>query len=329
MWLGDFHAGTNSAVVADMSRSLLILASVSLLSLAVGCGDASAPAFRKEGTMGQGTGSGSGTPSNAGDPSSSPPSSDPSANPPSTPPAPPPSGAVFIRVANFFATAADACVSTDGGATWVGPLMKQLAGKSLDPNTVSARTSMKNAHFTIRAVTGSDCKTGVGADVKTDIPGEWPATIVLGQKSGTPETKVLIDEPSISNTTTFVRLVHAANWAMDADLGTNDDDGNYSGIFGDTPYLGTAKQGTLSKQGYATLDPLGGAPLILQTTTSKEVRLTINANTDVDEKYTLFTVGTDKQTSLLACDDEATPGNDHLTPCSLLNDGDTLAPAGN
>ena len=167
----------------------------------------------------------------------------------------------------------------------------------------------------------------MGADVTTDVAGDWPATIVLGQKSGSPETKVLVDEPSVSDSATFVRLVHAANWAMDADLGTNDDDGDYSGIFGDTPYLGIAKQGSLSKQGYAALQPLGGAPLILETTTSKEVRLTVNANTDVNEKYTLFTVGSDSKTSLLSCDDMAAPGPDHLTPCTLLSDGDTLAAA--
>jgi len=191
-----------------MSRSLLILCAASLVSFAVGCGDASEPAFRKESSVGMPSGSGGDQNSN---PTPAPPASDPSSNPAATPdPGPAPTGNVYFRVANFFSTAADACVSSDGGATWFGPIMKTLAGKSLDPATVSARVTVKNGHFTVRAVYGT-CSVGIGTDVKADIAGEWPATIVLGQKSGSPEIKVLTDEPSVSASATFIRLVHTTN----------------------------------------------------------------------------------------------------------------------
>lgn len=306
-----------------MLRSLPLAIAGSVVLFAVGCGDASAPSFAKAGTP-VGSSAGAQGSQDTGSPSSASSSQDNSQGTAPTPP-PAPAGNVYFRVANLFGTAADACVSSDGGKTFAGPIMHDMAGKSLDAATVSARVAVKNAHFVVRAVTGADCKSGTGADVLADVPGEWPATIVLGQKAGKTEVRVLTDEPSLSGTATFVRLVHAASWAMDADLGSTDDDGDYVSIFGDTPFLGTAKQGTLSPQGYVATDPLAGTPLVLRTTTSKDVRLSLNASTDVNEKYSLFTLGDDTQSSLLACDDAATPGSDHLTPCTTLGDGDTLS----
>ena len=118
-----------------MSRSLILVLAASLVSVAVGCGDASAPAFRKETAAGPMAGS-SGSSSDPSGDTQQPAAPDPSSGAPSAPPAAPPTGNVYFRVANFFSGAADACVSSDGGATWTGPLMKGLSGKPLAPSTV-------------------------------------------------------------------------------------------------------------------------------------------------------------------------------------------------
>ena len=177
---------------------------------------------------------------------------------------------------------------------------------------------------------GADCTVGVGADVTVaDSLGEWPATILLGEKAGAPLLRVLVDEPSVSSMSTFMRFVHAADWVMDADLGQLlpdcCGDTTYDGVFVDTPYLNIAKSGDqLSKQGFAVLDPLNGISMVLQTTKSADVRATVTVNTDVNEKFSVFTMGTDAASSMLFCDDVADPGKDHLTPCTVVNDGDTF-----
>jgi hypothetical protein len=308
-----------------MLRALQIAVACASVGLIVGCGDASEPAYREPvSTSGQGGGDSS---NGANGPASTPPSSptDPGSN---APPPAPVTGNVFFRVANFLPAAADACLSPDGGATWIGPIMQTLAHTPLAPATVSARLPIMNAHFTARAIGGADCKVGVGADVTvSDIPGEWPATIVLGQRAGAPELRVLVDEDSLSDTSTFLRLVHAADWSTDADLGGPDGNGDFQSIFGDTPFLSTAKIGSLSKQGYAALDPIDNGTLILRTTTTQQVRVTVTVTANVDDKYTVFTMGNDQTSSLLFCDDGAQTGSDHLTPCVALADGASTADA--
>jgi hypothetical protein len=231
-----------------------------------------------------------------------------------------PVGNVNFRVANFLTSNADACLSPDGGVTWIGPIMHAISGRSLDPNTVSERTLVTNAHFLVRPVAGSLCSETIGPDQKVDdISGDWPATIVLGSRSGVPEVSVLVDEPSLSDTMSFVRLVHAADWSTDAaDLGTDVGDGVFNDVFHDTPFLGIAKVGALSKQGYAALDPLRGATVTLCTTTMKETRATAVLSTGASQKLTIFSVGDDSKTTLLACDDAADAGPNHLTPCHML-----------
>jgi hypothetical protein len=156
----------------------------------------------------------------------------------------------------------------------------------------------------------------IGNDMKIDdIMGEWPATIVLANKGGAAMMHVLVDEPSLSTTSTFVRLVHAADWSMDADMGTDDGSG-YDGVFLDAPFLGIAKQGALSPQGYAALDPLQNATITLRTNKTQEDRASATLSTDVNQKFTIFSLGDDSNTTLLVCDDAAMPGDDQLTPCN-------------
>jgi hypothetical protein len=311
----------------DMRRSLEVALAVSMTMLATafatGCGDASAPVYTNTSpvmTGGDNGGGGSQASTPSGSSSSNGSASDPSApassnDTPSTPPPAPPTGNIYFRVANFLSMNADACVSPDGGKTWVGPIMNQLASTTLAPSTVSARLKVPNAHFMVRTVGGPSCAAAIGNDMKVDdILGEWPATIVLASKAGAPMMKVLVDEPSLSDSSAFVRLVHAADWTMDADLGTDDGSG-FTDVFQDAPFLGIAKQGAVSPQGYAALDPTQNVNVTLRTTKTQEDRASVTLSYDVDQKFTIFSMGDDTMSALLVCDDAATPGADFLTPC--------------
>jgi hypothetical protein len=229
-------------------------------------------------------------------------------------------GNVSFRVANLTSSYVDVCISPDGGATWIGPLMHEISGHILAPNTVSERTILANAHFTLRAVAGNLCTERVGPDTPVnDVPGDWPATILLGAQSGVVKVALIADEPSVSDTASFVRLVHAADWQNDAaDLGTDLGTGVFNDLFHDTPFLSTAKVGALSKQGYAALDPMHNATISLLTTSMQETRATAVLSTAPRQKITIFSVGDDSKTLLLACDDAAETGIDYLTPCTLL-----------
>jgi hypothetical protein len=308
-----------------MRRALEVAMAFSLATLAAafgtGCGDASMPGFSDTAPHGSDPGGGKDPPPSSTADGNGTPIGAPTATDSTGTPLPgDPVGNVSLRVANLSSSNADVCVSPDGGATWIGPLMHGIAGRLLAPNTVSERTILANAHFLVRPVAGNLCSQLTGPDTKvSDVPGDWPATIVIGARSGVPQVALLPDEPSISNTASFVRLVHAADWTDDAaDLGTDLGNGVFNDVFHDTPFLGIARVGALSKQGYAALDPMSKATITLRTTTMQDTRATALFSTGPGQKLTIFSVGDDSKTSLLVCNDAADSAIDYLTPCQIL-----------
>jgi hypothetical protein len=290
-------------------------------AFAAGCGDASMPAFSDTAPHEPDRGGGKDPPPSSSDTSAGDPIAPPTATDSNGTPLPgDPVGQVSMRVANLTSSNADACISVDGGATWIGPLMHGIAGRLLEPNTVSERTILANAHFMVRPVAGNLCTQRIGPDTKVnDVPGDWPATLLLGAQSGVVSVALLADEPSISDTSSFVRLIHAADWQNDAaDLGTDLGNGVFNDLFHDTPFLGIARVGALSKQGYAALDPMSNATITLCTTAMKETRATAVLSTGPRQKLTIFSVGDDSKSALLVCNDAADSGLDFLTPCHFL-----------
>ena len=104
----------------------------------------------------------------------------------------------------------------------------------------------------------------------------------------------------------------------------------YNAVFINTlPYLGTAKVGTGAISAAATPRSIRckASRSCSPTRRRKMFALTITATTDVNEKYSVFTLGTEAMTSVLICDDVAAATADHLTPGSVFNDGDTFQDA--